>query len=146
MEHLTAHAVLDHLLRGDVERGLDHRGLDEDALTGPVADFERGERGEHGVQCRERVARAAHEHGQAVGIAGEPRHPRDPLHRLREPGAVAPRTVEPERGHARHDDPRVPFVHDVPREAELLHHPWRVVVDERVGGVEQPVEQLDAGL
>ena len=70
--------------------------------------------------------------------------PGDLLHRLGEAGPVAPRTVEPERGHAHHHRAGVGRVDDVPAEVELLDHPRREVLDHDVGVRDQAQRELAA--
>ena len=58
------------------------------------------------------------------------------------PGPVAPRAVEPERGHAHHHRARVGRVDDVPAEVELLDHPGRVVLDDEVALLDHAQREL----
>ena len=94
----------DHLLGRGRRRDLDHGHLDELAFAGAVAMLERGDDRERGVRADHRVDDSARDDRRAAVVARDPGHAGELLHRLREPGPVAPRTGEPERGQPQHHD------------------------------------------
>jgi hypothetical protein len=126
------HVVLDDLLGGDVQGDLDHRHLEQHPLAGAVAPGERGDESEGCVEPRQWVARAAGRHGRAVGVAGQPGHARQLLHRGGEADPVPPRTVEAERRHAHNHGLRVHVGQHVVAEAERLHDAGGEVLDDGV--------------
>ena len=73
----------------------------------------------------------------------QPGHPGDLLHRLREPAAVAPRPLEPERGQPQHHHARVDRADVVVGEPEPLHHRRREVLGDDVGRRDQPLRERE---
>ena len=69
LEQRAVGGVLDHLLGGDVERGIDHRRLDEAAFAGPVAVLEREQQAEQRVQPGVGVADAVRLEREQVGMS-----------------------------------------------------------------------------
>ena len=67
--------VLDHLLGGDVQRGVDHRRLDQAPLAGAVAVLEGEQQPEQRVQPGVGIADAVGLDGQPVRLAGQPGEP-----------------------------------------------------------------------
>ena len=79
---------------------------------------------------------------EVVGEPGAPGQAAHRLHGLGETGAVTPRAVEPEGGHAHHDQARgCALVQRGEVQAELVHDPGGEVLDQHVSGVGQAPEQ-----
>src|SRR5258708_5963022 len=124
------------------------RRLDEAASARPVALDQGGEDAGHGGQCRECVAQSLHQRsrcgtprGHLVGDASSPE----------ERGEVVPCTLlvrpSPAVGcHGAVDEPRVPGLHHRRREGESLQGTGTQVGQEHIGPLQQPVENLPAGL
>ena len=98
VEQRPVDRVPDHLLGGDRGRDFDQRHLDELALAGARPVLERGDDRERRVRADHRVDRTAGDDRRPALVAGHPRHAGELLHRLREPGPVAPRAVSPNAG------------------------------------------------
>jgi len=128
--HLTVeHPDVDeHALAGQravVQRGIDPRG--EEQPGGDVAD---------GHPDARRLA--------AV-LAGDAHHAAHPLHDHVVGGPGRVRACASESRHRRVDQARVTHVQRVPAEPQLVHRPGPEVLDEHVGHVEQPLEDLAVG-
>ena len=143
-QQLAGGAVHRDLFRGDVQGRLHQRRLDHHALAGPVAVLERGQQGEHRVQATQRVARAAGHDRRAFLVSGDPGQPGDLLHRLGEPGPVAPRAVEAPRRHAQDDQAGIGAPQIVVEQPEALDDARRVVLDQDVARGQQPARQREA--
>jgi hypothetical protein len=113
-----------------------------DALSGATAVFEGEEQAAQRMQARVRVAHAVRRDRVPVRVAGHPRQPRGVLDDEGEGGIVPPGAVEPEAGHAHHDDVRPDGAHGVGIEPQLVQHPRRVVLDHDVAGRDQPPKEL----
>ena len=96
--------VLDHLLGGDVERGVDHGRLDEYTLSGLPPVLERQQQRVERVDARVRIADRVGLVRVAVGISRQPTQSGGILDDVGERRVVLPRAVEPEARHAHHDD------------------------------------------
>ena len=144
-ELVAVRRPFDDELGGDVQGCFEHRRLDQSTLAGAVTARQCHQRGERGVHAAVGVARAPLDPRLVVDVTGEPRETGDLFHGLREAGAIAPRAVEPERGHAHHHRARVGGVHDVPAEVELLEHARGEVLDHEIGACDQPQEEVAPG-
>ncbi len=135
--------MLDDLFGDEVGRHVEHRQLDVLPLPRAVPVGERGDHGEGRVGAGERIARPR-DVGRAVPVAGDPRQSRHLLHARRKAGTVPPRAVEPEAGHAHHDDVGAHLPEPVVGEVELLEDAGGEVLDDDVARRRQPQQQLTA--
>ena len=103
LQQVSVGRVLDDLLGGDVERRVDHRGLDSDALPGAAPVCQRQHQRVEAMHAGVRVADRIRFHRILVGMAGQPGDPGCVLDDIGERRLVPPRAVEPEAGHAHHD-------------------------------------------
>ena len=77
-------------------------------------------------------------------MPGEPGEPGGVLNDEGEGRLIAPRPVEPEPGHAQHDQVGPLGAQGLEVEAELVQHPWRVVLDHDVAGADDAPHQVEA--
>ena len=142
---LAGELVGDGRRRRGVEGGFDHGGFGQVAVPAPGAGAQGDESGEGGVQAGDRVTHPAGQNRRATRPAGEGGHAGQRLHGLREAGTVAPRSVQAERRHAHQVHAGIDPVQPVPVQAELFHHPGRVVLEDQVGGGQQAKGHVAAG-
>ena len=74
LQQRPVRGVFDDLFGGDVERGIDHRGLDQHALAGAAAVLQRQQQRVDRMHAGVRVADRVRLVGIAVRIAGQPAH------------------------------------------------------------------------
>jgi hypothetical protein len=140
----TVRGVLEDGLRGDHERPLDEGDLHQETHTRSFATGERGECRERGVRAPQRITRTAWYERFLVGMTGEVGHATHLFHVLGEADPIGPRAIETERRLADHDRRGVDLVDAFPSEAELRHHPRRVVLDDDIGPFDQLFGKCDA--
>ena len=132
LQQVAVRRVLDDLLGGDVERGVDHRGLDPDAIARAPPMRQGQHQRVEAVHTGVRVADRIRFHRILVGMAGQPGDAGGVLDHVRERRFVPPRAVEPEAGHAHHDRVGTQLVHRVEVEPDLVEHSRCVVLDDDV--------------
>ena len=103
-EHGAVGGVLHDLLGGDAQRRVHHRRLDEDAFPGLPAVLQGDEQAAERVGAGVGVAQAVGRHRVLVGVPGHPGEAGGVLDHEGEGRLVPPGPVEPEAGHADHDD------------------------------------------
>ena len=143
-EQRAVRGVLDHLLGGDVQRGVDHRRLDERTLAGAVAVAERDEQADQRVEPGVGVADPVRLVREQIGMPGQPGQARRVLDDERERGEVAPWSVETEAGHADHHEVGLDGAERLVVEPGTVEHPRRVVLDDDVARGRDPLDELDA--
>ena len=142
LQQRTVGGVLDDLLGGDVERGVDHRRLDEHSLPCAAPMFQGHQQGVERVDAGVRITDRIRLVRVAVGIAGEPTDPGCRLDDVGERRVVAPRAVQTEPGHPQHDDVGANRLHRSEIETDLVHHPRGEVLDDHIAGGDEAVEQV----
>ena len=108
------------------------------------AVLQREQQADERVQPGVRVADAVRLDGLLVGMPGQPGEPGRVLDDEGERRVVPPRPVEPEAGHAHHDEVGRDRPHGVEVEADLVEHPRRVVLDDDVARGDELAQQLHA--
>ena len=130
--------MLDDLLGGHVERGIHHRGFDEDTLAGSAAVLQCQQHTGHRVEPSVRIAHAIGRDRVLVGVPGHPRQPGSVLDHEREGRILTPWPVEPEAGHSDHHDVGADGSDGLHGEPHLFEHTRRVVLDDDVARGDQP--------
>ena len=137
----------DDLRSRDPEQRLQLCHLDRDSCTRAVALLEGGLECQETVHPGEGVRAPARGDGPAVGASGDMSHPTRLFEGWSPGDVVAKRTVESERRHADHDQPRVRGAQGLDVEAEMGEHPGGEVLDEDVGFGDEPAgEPLSVGV
>ena len=132
LQQRTVGGVLDHLLSRDVDRRIDHRGLDEHSLPGAAPVFQCHQQGVERVDARIRIADRVRLVRVSVGIAGQPTDSGRRLDHVGEGRVVAPRAVETEARHPQHDGVGSNGLHGREIKPDLIHHAGGEVLDDHV--------------
>ena len=128
---------LDHLLRRDVQSGIDHRRLDEASFARPRPVLERDHQAEQRMEPGVGVTDGVGLEREEIGVSRQPGEPRGVLDHEGERRKIAPRPVEPEAGHPHHDEIGPIGLERVVVESELVQHPRRVVLHDDVARRDQ---------
>ena len=135
---------LNRLLGRNVECGIDHRRLHQAAFTGPLPVLEREQQAVQRVEPGVGVTDAVGLEREQVRMSGEPGETGGVLDDEGEGRQVAPRPVEPEPGHAHHDEIGPHLAQGLEAETQLVQHPRRVVLDHDVARGDDAPHQVEA--
>src|SRR5208282_3861403 len=124
----------------------DLRKFDPLSLAGPFALVQRRENPKRAGKAAHRIAQRVRERVRLfrVVVAGEPCNSGHRLDRVAIAARVGLGTPVAERRHRDHDQPRINRPQNLPIESEAFHYAGAVVLDQDVGGGDQPFYDFDS--
>ena len=143
---LAGERGIDEVLADVIQQVLGLGKLDQLTLAGSLPSTQRCHHRERSCNTTSGV----HEIGRIecsgvqIDIAPQRRQATQCFHVGAEPDVVGIGTADPQRGHSRHNQSRVPPMQLVPAEAQRIQNFGRVVLDEHITFINEPEEGLTA--